>query len=451
MATVLPRPDNPWEALAPAIDKISGAIGEALEKKAQKTDLSTITRLRQEGNFDPDNLTSEQALGLATQMKSEYYRNLLTHKGFSGQGTSLYGKDAQGNYVKKANLPANAQLEKTDPAELEVMRQQGRENIEDKRSSRMFELQSQRDAAAEQRQMQTTERMMAMLGLKADQKTPNEIELAQRAAKGDKDAQATMQALTDYRAQAAGQKARATQESKRQDFDTDTVDYLARTYIKTGTMPPMGMGGTEARKAVYKRASEIANSTGTTPEELADTQAARKSLSSALTELEKRKANILAFSNTTEKNLAVAEELSGEVGRTGIPVVNRWINAGKRSLTGDPSLAKFDASIRTAVNEFAKVTSSATGGGVTSDQARKEVEDMLNAAQTPEQVKEVIGLLRREMENRRAGFDEEEKSLKASMAGSGTLKPHNMQAGETQTVNGFTYVKGEDGKWHKQQ
>jgi hypothetical protein len=125
----------------------------------------------------------------------------------------------------------------------------------------------------------------------------------------------------------------------------------------------------------------------------------------------------MAFAETADKNLGLVEKLSDTVGRTGVPILNKWVLAGKRSVAGDPETAKFDAAVRTAINEYSKVTSSATGGQVTSDSARKEVESMLNTAQTPEQVKQVIGLLRQEIGNRKSGYDDQINMVKSAISG----------------------------------
>jgi hypothetical protein len=123
----------------------------------------------------------------------------------------------------------------------------------------------------------------------------------------------------------------------------------------------------------------------------------------------------MSFAKTTDKNLAIVEKLSDKVDRTGVPVINRWLVAGKKSIAGDPDVAAFNGAVRTAINEYAKVTSSVSGAGVTSDTARKEIEDILNMAQTPEQTKAVVALLRSEMTNRKEGFEEQIKETTAAL------------------------------------
>lgn len=411
---VYPRP-NPWDEFPSAMEKLSKGIHNLTEPGREKADLELLGSLPPEqlaANLDKFKSSKFREAAVNSIIKQRMDQQEVPVYGYDSE-TKQYGqlKDAQG---KPLTQRKDAVVSKPDPTDAILARGMIQEQQGERRhQQRMDEIQAQGN--------QAMERALAVAGYRADQHKPSEAELAYLAAQGDPKAIKAMDYWKQWKADSAGGKAKAVQENKRQDFDPQTVDYMARTYIKTGTMPPLGMGGTEARKAIYQRAAQISRTAGTTPEEIADRQSARKSLTSALSELEKRKANILAFSNTTEKNLAVVDELSQKVDRTGVPIINRWLLAGKRSLAGDPDVAKFDAATRTAINEFAKVTSSATGGGVTSDQARKEVEELLNTAQTPEQIKGVIDFLRREMGNRRAGFDDEEKTIREAMK-SGDIK-----------------------------
>ena len=59
----------------------------------------------------------------------------------------------------------------------------------------------------------------------------------------------------------------------------------------------------------------------------------------------------------------------------------------------------------TIVNEYARIATSVSGGGVTSDTARKEIETLLRASYTPEQTQAVLRQLVLEMEHRRYGFE----------------------------------------------
>ena len=71
--------------------------------------------------------------------------------------------------------------------------------------------------------------------------------------------------------------------------------------------------------------------------------------------------------------------------------------------------------IQTFTNEYARVTNSATGGGVSSDTARKEISSKIYAAQTPQQLEAVIGLAKQEMSNRRKAYEDETREMRERM------------------------------------
>ena len=213
-----------------------------------------------------------------------------------------------------------------------------------------------------------------------------------------------------------------TQASSGMQLTPEALSALSQRFGVTGEIPGMGMGraSTEARTKVLNQWASDMQKAGQTPQDQVAAQAAYKASRQELGSLQSQRGKVMAFAATAEKNLALAGKLSEKVGRTGVPVINRWVVAGKRSIAGDPDVASFDAALRTAINEYARVTSSATGGGVTSDQARKEVENILNSAQTPQQVKAVIATLHKEIGNRKAGYDEQIQFIKDSIAGKGS-------------------------------
>src|SRR5258708_16685151 len=124
---------------------------------------------------------------------------------------------------------------------------------------------------------------------------------------------------------------------------------------------------------------------------------------------------MIAFENADKKKAGLVLQESEKVDRLGSPIIDRWILAGKKEVAGDPAVARLDLAVRTFVNEYARVTTSVTGGGITSDTARKEIDALLRSAQTKEQVKQVIDLAKTEMLNRKRGYEDQEKTLKGSM------------------------------------
>ncbi len=197
----------------------------------------------------------------------------------------------------------------------------------------------------------------------------------------------------------------------------DAKDAAAARYNIDGTLPPMGMGkdGARAREDILNRAAMQAKSSGATPEEQRVTQIGNKANTASLTKLQSQESMVGAFEKTFNKNADIATEYSKKVDRTGVPVVNSWINAGKRAITGNPELSAYDAAVKATVNEYTKIISGSMGNTPMAEGEIKKVEGLLNAAQTPQQVNEVISFMKRETQNRMKGFAEQKAELRQSM------------------------------------
>lgn len=192
------------------------------------------------------------------------------------------------------------------------------------------------------------------------------------------------------------------------------IDNAARRYNLTGQIPAsLGRKG-EVQRAILSRAAQFANGTDT-GDQIAN-QAGRAADVAALKKLEGSSANILSFERTALRNGALALRLSARNDNGGVPIFNSWINAGRRA-TGDVNISSFDAAVETFANEYAKVTTSATGGGVTSDSAREHARSLINTAQTPDQFIGVIQTLAEDMRNRRRGLESQRQEIMNRIAG----------------------------------
>jgi len=206
-------------------------------------------------------------------------------------------------------------------------------------------------------------------------------------------------------------------------FTPEAIETLAQRFLLTGEIPGMGMGkaATAARTKVLNRVGEIMHSTGTTVGDQVAKQAAVKSMKQALTKIEQQQAMVLQFEGTANKNLGVLEEWSSKVGRSGVPVLDKWILAGRKS-TGDPDVASFNAAAETAINETATVLSGSMSG-VQTDSKRQEIREMLNTAMSPAQIKSVVATLRRDMQNRKESLRDESQMIQQTIAGSAGAVP----------------------------
>jgi len=190
-------------------------------------------------------------------------------------------------------------------------------------------------------------------------------------------------------------------------------------YFSDGTLPPnMGRGVQGAAQGTRIRdiAAAISQNLGISPEEARANQLAFKGGGTALTKLILREAGVGANVRNFDFNADQALKLSDQVDRTGIPVVNAWMNAGRRSVSGNPALSAFDVAVKTTVNEFAQIVSGTTAGATTEGE-KKKAENLLSSAQTPEQIKSVINQMRIESQNRMKSFADQKAEVIRNMRG----------------------------------
>jgi hypothetical protein len=258
-----------------------------------------------------------------------------------------------------------------------------------------------------------------------------ELEKEQRVLAGQKE-------LIDYKTNA---------ENIDAGFTPGAIDNAAARYNADGTLPPMGMGKTGAagRQSILNRAAEIAGVSGA---DQRTTQMQYKASAQALNQITKQQTMVSAFEKNFSKNADMALGLSDKVDRTGVPIVNKWLQAGQKSITGNPEVSQFHAANQTVINEYAKIMSGSMGNTAVSDSARNRAESLLSTAHTPEQYRAVMSTLKQETGNRMAGFDEEKRVLVDGMKNPKQEKQQSQQP-ETKTLkNGKTYIKqGND--WHE--
>ncbi len=228
------------------------------------------------------------------------------------------------------------------------------------------------------------------------------------------------------------------------------IDNAAARYNVDGTLPPLSMGksGASIRTAILNRAAELADGTSGTDQRV--NQLGNKGDTAALAQLTKQKTMVSAFEKNANLNADVALDLSNKLDRTGVPIFNRWIQAG-RTGTGSVEAAQFNAANETFVSEYAKIMSGSMGNTAVSDAARKHAHDMLSTAMSQKQYSGVVSTLKQEMGNRMKGFDDQEVELRTRLRG-GTPAPHAAPtAGPTAgtgpaagTVDGGYRFKGGD-------
>lgn len=206
------------------------------------------------------------------------------------------------------------------------------------------------------------------------------------------------------------------------------LDNQIDTYIASrgAIMPQFGYGkaGVANRDKFYNGLAGKMKEQGLTANDIASGRAEYKANSMALGQVSKMRNSVQSYEQTVQKNMTLLEGLVAKGAKSGAPIINRWIQAGRAAISGDPDVTAYNTAIQTVVNEYAKVMAGGTGSSAaSSDSARAEAGKLLNNAQTPQQVQAAIKTMRQEMANRIESLKAQETDLKTRLGNSGDQAP----------------------------
>lgn len=197
----------------------------------------------------------------------------------------------------------------------------------------------------------------------------------------------------------------------------DTVKVMAARYIADGTIPALGMKTATDRRRILNEATKQMKELGLTAGDLVAGTANTKALAGALAKNEATKQQVQGAEGTALRNADLALSLAPTGGAKGqVPILNRWIQAGRKSIAGDPEVAKFDLALGTFADEYAKVVAGQNGA---TDSVRAEAYHRINGAMTQDQLKGVIATMRREMANRTLALEATSTGLNARLRNGG--------------------------------
>lgn len=210
-----------------------------------------------------------------------------------------------------------------------------------------------------------------------------------------------------------------TSAPKQAALDASTIDFYAQKVAAGGDMPQLGMGKDAAslRQAILQRAAQIQQGKGMSGGDSNLLHADTKSAGMALTALQKTRNNLDPFIKTFDGASAQVRALAPQGVGGSIPVFNRWIQAGRQGVTGDPAVSKFNVAINAVANENAKIMSGASGGAVTSDSARHEAMSLINNAMTLDQLNAVLDQMHTDSTIRIRSLDDRAATLRGIISG----------------------------------
>lgn len=232
----------------------------------------------------------------------------------------------------------------------------------------------------------------------------------------------------------------------------NTIDQAAQRYNLTGQLPSLGMGsaGATMRQQILDRAAALADAQHQTGADLVATAAGTKAGTSALGQLTKNRAMVEAFASTANQNAQLAMSLAGKgADPTGVPILNRWVQWGRKDIGGNPDVSSFDTAITTFKNEYAKIMSGATGAQGSTDSARREADDLISRAATIPQLQSTISTMQQEMQNRRSSLLSQEAALRGQIRGGSGEQPaptapsaHPRGPAIGSVINGYRFKGG---------
>lgn len=207
-------------------------------------------------------------------------------------------------------------------------------------------------------------------------------------------------------------------------IDKDAINNDVRIWLASkGTINPqygMGTAGFMMRQAFDTAKNQLMKNLNVTPEDVASGQAIRKADTASLTQMSKLQSTIGSFEQTARKNADLALSLAPKGGAQGqVPLFNRWVQAGRKSLAGNPDVAAFDAALGTFADEYAKVVSGSTNGTGTTDAAKATAESRINSAMTQQQLVSVVNTMKQEMANRTSSLSDSVNEIKSRLGNSG--------------------------------
>lgn len=240
------------------------------------------------------------------------------------------------------------------------------------------------------------------------------------------DAEKIFPALSAYSAKEDAARARAltaktlAAQSPANNMDEDTLNMLADQAYQMGKVPSFGYGKDAAALRLKVLARIPVRHPGANLAAMAADYGAN---AASQKKLQTQADTVGAFESTAMANLRLAGEAIKSVANVGSPFFNRPLREISDRLSGSPQQAAFNAARQAAVGEVSKVISGQTGGGVVSDSARHEMEQLLSPDATPAQFFAVMQLLEQDMANRTKGFDTGLGNIRGRMSGGAVAPP----------------------------
>lgn len=210
----------------------------------------------------------------------------------------------------------------------------------------------------------------------------------------------------------------------------NSLKLQAEMWLRGGGEPRFtGFGGSIAMMEFYKIAGQMAKERGMSSQEIIANQMVLKGQKEATAGLIKLRENSGAFEGMVDRNIKLMTNISKNLDRTQIPILNDVLRTGQIKLLSDPNAIKLYDAVQTVVTEYARMMGSmGIGGAVIQNEQRAIANKFIEAGFTTEALIDVSNFLKAEMKNKLDALD---TSVKGSVGQIPSLpgEPTNVRPG----------------------
>jgi hypothetical protein len=202
-------------------------------------------------------------------------------------------------------------------------------------------------------------------------------------------------------------------------LSSDAREMMAQAYAHGDVQVLSGLGwgnaSAQMKKGIINRAAEIQKEEG--GGNLAGAQAGYKANSMALNQVTKDLTAIKPYKGMLDINGDIAIDLSKKVMRTNSALANKSLNWIKQNMGDNPDTAEFLFQMNTLQTEGARVLSNPRLVGQLSDQARQDMQSVINGNMTLNATERVIRRMQKDGSYRVQQMEKQAKDLQSSLSG----------------------------------
>lgn len=156
----------------------------------------------------------------------------------------------------------------------------------------------------------------------------------------------------------------------------------------------------------------------------------RSKLSTYRGDIDRMRKDLSGLRRIIPRNVADMDYLIGlaeKTNKSGVPVLQRWINAGKKDILGDEDVTKFNTQLKEFQRDAGAIltTLGGAGSGVYTVYAQRNMAEFVDGGQTPGQFRAMGEVLKRDYENLLVPTISELNRIQEQAYGTGNYKPES--------------------------